>query len=180
MSIGSEADLGLPTVTMAADPTKRTIPMGGRDAYQSLPRFLPPMLKPLVRLDWSTNAYHSPDLGRILPSIAFTNLYHRGEGLTIEPGISDMVAGWWWWTTVIAVDNVENRRNHPEWWHGGGRCRKDFQKKYFLVGMPFKPHGGKTGRAMIKYPPYKKNAQGLKRALYPGLTIVSLDRIINL
>ena len=91
-----------------------------------------------------------------------------------------MVAGWWWWTTVIAVDNVENRRNHPEWWHGGGRCRKDFQKKYFLVGMHFKPYGGKTGRAMIKYPPYKKNAQGLKRALYPGLTIVSLDRIINL
>ena len=33
---------------------------------------------------------------------------------------------------------------------------------------------------MIKYPPYKKNAQGQKRALYPGLTTVSLDRIINL
>ena len=32
---------------------------------------------------------------------------------------------------------------------------------------------------MIKYPPYKKNAQGLKRALYPGLTTVSLDRIIT-
>ena len=32
---------------------------------------------------------------------------------------------------------------------------------------------------MIKYPPYKKNAQGPKRALYPGLTTVSLDRIIT-
>ena len=32
---------------------------------------------------------------------------------------------------------------------------------------------------MIKYPPYKKNAQGLKRSLYPGLTTVSLDRIIT-
>ena len=32
---------------------------------------------------------------------------------------------------------------------------------------------------MIKYPGYKKNAQGLKRSAYPGLTIVSLDRIIT-
>ena len=32
---------------------------------------------------------------------------------------------------------------------------------------------------MIKYPPYKKNAQPYKRALYPGLTTVSLDRIIT-
>ena len=32
---------------------------------------------------------------------------------------------------------------------------------------------------MIKYPGYKKNAQGLKRSVYPGLTIVSLDRIIT-
>ena len=32
---------------------------------------------------------------------------------------------------------------------------------------------------MIKYPPYKKNAQGPKRPLYPGLTTVSLDRIIT-
>ena len=32
---------------------------------------------------------------------------------------------------------------------------------------------------MIKYPHTKKNAQGPKRALYPGLTTVSLDRIIT-
>ena len=32
---------------------------------------------------------------------------------------------------------------------------------------------------MIKYPGYKKNAQGLKRSVYPGLTTVSLDRIIT-
>ena len=32
---------------------------------------------------------------------------------------------------------------------------------------------------MIKYPPYKKNAQPYKRCLYPGLTTVSLDRIIT-
>ena len=30
--------------------------------------------------------------------------------------------------------------------------------------------------AMIKYPGYRKNAQGQKRALYPGLGSVSLDR----
>ena len=33
---------------------------------------------------------------------------------------------------------------------------------------------------MIKYPPYKKNAQPYKRALYPGLATVSLDRLNNL
>ena len=32
---------------------------------------------------------------------------------------------------------------------------------------------------MIKYPLYKKNAQPSKRSLYPGLTTVSLDRIIT-
>ena len=32
---------------------------------------------------------------------------------------------------------------------------------------------------MIKYPLYKKNAQPYKRSLYPGLTTVSLDRIIT-
>ena len=32
---------------------------------------------------------------------------------------------------------------------------------------------------MVKYPLYKKNAQPYKRSLYPGLTTVSLDRIIT-
>ena len=45
--------------------------------------------------------------------------------------------------------------------------------------MQFYSYGGKTGRAMIKYPPYKKNAHPYKRSLYPGLTTVSLDRIIT-
>jgi hypothetical protein len=61
-----------------------------------------------------------------------------------------------------------------------GRYRKLFQKKYFLVGIAFNEHGGKTGRAMIKYPHMEKNAQGLKRSVYPGLTTASLHRIINL
>ena len=32
---------------------------------------------------------------------------------------------------------------------------------------------------MIKYPHIRKNAQPRKRAVYPGLTTVSLDRIIT-
>ena len=43
----------------------------------------------------------------------------------------------------------------------------------------FFEHGVKSGMATIKYPGYRKNAQGQKRALYPGLTTVSLDRIIT-
>ena len=45
--------------------------------------------------------------------------------------------------------------------------------------MQFETHGGKTGRAMIKYPPYKKNNSRKNTLLYPGLTTVSLDRIIT-
>ena len=39
-----------------------------------------------------------------------------------------------------------------------------------------KPYGGKTGMAMIKYPPYKKNNSRKNTLLYPGFTSVSLDR----
>ena len=44
----------------------------------------------------------------------------------------------------------------------------------------FEPMVVRMVGAMIKYPHTKKNAQAYKRALYPGLTTVSLDRIINL
>jgi hypothetical protein len=75
-----------------------------------------------------------------------------------------------------------------EWWHtlrmcrhhGGGRYRKEIFEIIRPVGIAFNEHGGKTGRAMIKYPLYKKNAQRKNTLLYPGLTTVSFDRIINL
>ena len=60
---------------------------GGRDAYQMLPYFLPRLLNPLVDLDWSTNAYQSPDLGQTLPRVSFTNNYRRDQGLTIDPDL---------------------------------------------------------------------------------------------
>jgi len=46
--------------------------------------------------------------------------------------------------------------------------------------MQIEPYGGKRTGAMIKYPHTKKNAQHCYYPLYPGLTTVSLDRIINL
>ena len=84
------------------------------------------------------------------------------------------------WCIVIRVYNVENRRHTQKGLNGGGRYRKENFEIIRPVGLLFLTHGGKTGRAMIKYPPYKKNAQPYKRSLYPGLTTVSLDRIINL
>ena len=48
-----------------------------------------------------------------------------------------------------------------------------------MVGIAFSEHGGKTGRAMIKYPLYRKNNSRKITLLYPGLTTVSLDRIIT-
>ena len=45
--------------------------------------------------------------------------------------------------------------------------------------MQFETHGGRFGRAMIKYPLYKKNNSRNFTLVYPGLTTVSFDRIIN-
>ena len=57
-----------------------------------------------------------------------------------------------------------------------GRCREEKRKKSDHGRIAFIEHGGKTGRAMVKYPLYKKNAQPYKRSVYPGLGSVSLDR----
>ena len=54
---------------------------GGSDAYQTLPYFSPVLQDPLVFLDWSTNHYHVSNLGQGRWPTAFTNHYHRIEGL---------------------------------------------------------------------------------------------------
>ena len=63
--------------------------------------------------------------------------------------------------------------------HWPGRHRKE---KVFQIGhgrIAFYEHGGKTGMATIKYPLYKKNNSRKNTLVYPGLTTVSLDRIIT-
>ena len=62
----------------------------------------------------------------------------------------------------------------------GGHDQKTFSEKIFFGRIAHKPYGGKTGRAMIKYPLYKKNNSRKNTLLYPGLTTVSFDCIINL
>ena len=57
---------------------------------------------------------------------------------------------------------------------------KKKEKKSDHGRIAFYEHGGKTGMAMIKYPLYKKNNSRKITLLYPGLTTVSFDRIINL
>ena len=71
-------------------------------------------------------------------------------------------------------DTIASGRHHR------GGCQKDFLFLKRSVGSQINEHGGKTGRAMIKYPLYKKNNSRNFTLLYPGLTTVSLDRIINL
>ena len=137
------------------------------------------MLKPLVFLDWSTNAYHVADLGRNRPSLRFTNHYHRGDGLTTEPGVYTQYGDHWdhllqsphghHTHTVATVVTVDDRRHTQKGSHGGGRYRKDFSEKIFLGRIAFIEHGGKTGRAMIKYPLYKKNNSRKNTLTYPGL-----------
>ena len=53
--------------------------------------------------------------------------------------------------------------------HWPGGCRKE---KVFQIGhgrIAFSEHGGRTGRAMIKYPLYKKNNSRNFTLVYPGL-----------
>ena len=52
------------------------------------------MLKPLVILDWSTNCYQLSDLALLLPCEAFTNHYHRGQGLGIDLAVGEQVVVW--------------------------------------------------------------------------------------
>ena len=66
-----------------AKSTKRTACV---DAYQPLPDPTPVMLKHMVHLDWSTNAYQSRNLGLTFDRTAFTNDYHRGDGQGIDLG----------------------------------------------------------------------------------------------
>ena len=62
--------------------------------YQTLPESLLAVRNPLVILDWSTNAYQSPDLALHQPCVTFTNHYHRGEGLGIDVSVvGGVVAG---------------------------------------------------------------------------------------
>jgi len=136
--------------------------------YQMLPYFSQAWHKPLVDLVWSTKRYHSPDLGltyRVPPLPTLTTAATRLTSNQIHHMELDSRAGG---ATVIRVDNVENRRNHQKWWHGGWSASK--RKFFFIrpVGLRFYSYGGKTGRAMIKYPHIEKNAQPRKRVVYPG------------
>ena len=78
---------------------------------------------------------------------------------------------------------VENRRHtqtgSTRWHTGQVGVEKKKEKKSDHGRIAFYEHGGKTGRAMIKYPLYKKNNSRKNTLLYPGLTTVSLDRIIT-
>ena len=83
--------VSLPLLTKVGDHTKRTECLACADAYQTLPYLTPRQRNPLVFLDWSTNAYQSADLGRNLPSEAFTNHYHRDRGLGIDLSVGEVV-----------------------------------------------------------------------------------------
>ena len=89
MACSERTDVSLPFVTNTPDQTKRTMLRGGSDAYQTLPESVLAVRNPLVILVWSTILYHVSDLGLNLPRVAFTNLYHRELGLTIELSIYD-------------------------------------------------------------------------------------------
>ena len=86
--------LGLPLLTMGRHHTKCTMSQGGSDAYQTLPESMLAVRNPLVILDWSTNAYHLPDLALLLPCATFTNHYHRGLGRGIDLSVVASVVGW--------------------------------------------------------------------------------------
>ena len=76
MTVGREAIVSLPLLTMGRHHTKCTMSRGGRDAYQMLPDPVLAVRNPLVFLDWSTNCYHPSDLALFAGMATFTK-HHR-------------------------------------------------------------------------------------------------------
>ena len=114
--------------------------------------------------------YHSLPCRRSGSEPAILDLYQslppRRRQLTIELGIDDTVAGWAGWPTVITVDNGWHSQKATDTMTVG--VEKIFQKKNSSAGKHLSTHGGKTGRAMIKYPHTKKNAQRPNTHAYPA------------
>jgi hypothetical protein len=134
------------------DHTKSTNPLTCVGAYQTLPYFSQAWHKPVVVLVWSTNCYHSRNLGQTLPQETFTNHYHRGEGQGIDLSVGVVFAGMAGWLLLCRVITVENRGHTQTVLNG----RQGVAKNFFIrpVGLQINEHGGKTGMAMIKYPGY--------------------------
>ena len=65
-----------------------------------------------------TNPYQSPNLGAGLPSMTFTNLYHRDDtthtDIHIVASIGHQGTGWAGWHRVITVDNGGGPYTHSE------------------------------------------------------------------
>ena len=124
------------------------------------------------------------DLSLNLPCVTFTKHYHRGGGQGIKPNAPSRVGeyrqrGCHMGSMVKGIHSVAQHgepRELSDIAKRPGRYRKEktFQNGHGRIA--FYEHGGKSGMATIKYPGYRKNAQGQKRALYPGLASVSLDR----
>ena len=92
------------------------------------------------------------------------NLYQRlpprRRQLTIDLAVGEVV-----W--VIIAYNDGEPRTPSEVAHTVGQVSKR-KSSHRPVGLQKIEHGGKTGRAMIKYPHTKKNAQQENRSAYPG------------
>ena len=137
MACSERTGLVLPTLTNTLLQTKPTMLRGGSDAYQTLPDPVLAVRNPLVRLDWSTNCYHSADLALALPQGCFTNLYHRELGQGIKPDQPSRVGEYR--RGGGHRGNVVEGIHSIEWWytiksgtHHGGRYREDFSEKIFL------------------------------------------------
>ena len=83
MTVGCRANVSLPSLTKVGLHTKYTKRLTCVDPYQTLPDRMLAVRTPLVVLAWSTNAYQSAYLGLTHGCTAFTNHYHREEGLGI-------------------------------------------------------------------------------------------------
>ena len=86
MASSGRTVVSLPRLTNMAHQAKSTKQTACVDAYQPLPYFSQAWHKPVVILVWSTNHYHSANLGLTHDCTAFTNLYHRGDGQGIDLG----------------------------------------------------------------------------------------------
>ena len=109
-------------------------------------------------------AYHSLPFCRSGSEPVVWNLYQRlpprRRQLTIDLAVGEVV-----WVIIAYNDGEPWTPSEVAHTVGQVSKRKSSDRP---VGLQKIEHGGKTGRAMIKYPHTKKNAQQENRSAYPG------------
>ena len=125
-------------------------------------------MRPHGASGWSGDHYHCLPTCRSESEPRVWNLYQRlpprCRRLTIDLAVGVVGVVWPMLCRVITRENRGYTQKGSARWSSASKRKSSHRP----VGLQKIEHGGKTGRAMIKYPHTKKNAQQENRSAYPG------------